>query len=265
MVDAGMRKSELGERRPWRPLGHDDRSGWGKGTSAVDPITRSVLATQTQRRVIAAVQQRAGNRAVGGLLSRSGALGTTSTNEAIVGPGEQHGRSVEVGVPLTESPSDPAVDVLGLAESAKKGALELKRKHPNIVFTSGRRTVEDQARAMAQNVVGIGGRDWIEKVYKATTAGSAYRVLVTRLQDWVTDHPEATTVGAVAAGLRAILMTAPHPGVISRHLSGKAFDVKPPISDALYADAMRLPGVQAGVGKVKRHENGVEVLHVPFE
>jgi hypothetical protein len=48
---------------------------------------------------------------------------------------------------------DSAIEKLDLAPAARAAAYELKRLHPEVVFTSGRRDKVGQARAMASNVV----------------------------------------------------------------------------------------------------------------
>ena len=42
-------------------------------------------------------------------------------------------------------PADAAIEALGLAPVAKAAAYELKRRHPDVVFTSGRRDIAAQA------------------------------------------------------------------------------------------------------------------------
>src|SRR5262249_62141138 len=81
-------------------------------------------------------------------------------------------------------PINDAIEALDLAPVARAAAYELKRLHPGVVFTSGRRDTTGQARAMASNVVK--NRKWIVQTYKASEACAA-------CQKWVDDHPEATT------------------------------------------------------------------------
>ena len=61
------------------------------------------------------------------------------------------------------------IDQLDLAEPALSGAILLQLRHPYVVFTSGRRGVTDQARAMASNVVR--NRRWIDQTYADTADG----------------------------------------------------------------------------------------------
>ena len=112
------------------------------------------------------------------------------------------------------------VSDLDLAEPALAGATRLQHQFPNIVFTSGRRTVTDQARAMASNVVH--NRDWIAQTYRATPERA-------ELQAWVDTHPQATTRAALQAGLKHVMdgWTDKQKDKLSKHFSGLAFDVQP--------------------------------------
>src|SRR6185503_21125015 len=55
---------------------------------------------------------------------------------------------------------------LGLVDYAQEAADELQAEFPDVVFTSGRRTVSQQANAMAGNVVQ--NRNWIAETYVAS-------------------------------------------------------------------------------------------------
>lgn len=109
---------------------------------------------------------------------------------------------------------------LDLAEHAKAAAVALKKKYPSVVFTSGRRTVSEQASAMAGNI--IRNRKWIEQTYAASSERNT-------LQKWVDDHPGATTRTAIAQGLETIMTgwTVNQLLKLSRHFNGLAFDIQP--------------------------------------
>ena len=109
---------------------------------------------------------------------------------------------------------------LKLIGAAKAGAEALEKQFPEVSFTSGRRKAEDQARAMAQNIVG--NRHWIAQTYKATAESAA-------LQKWVSLHLEADTVAEIQNGLLEIMSawTDGQKRRLSKHFSGEAFDVQP--------------------------------------
>ena len=141
---------------------------------------------------------------------------------------------------------------LGLAEHALSAAQTLKTKHPSVVFTSGRRSVAEQADAMASNIVR--NRQWIAQTY----AVSAER---DRLQKWVDDNPGATTRGAIAAGLSAIMAqwSDEKRVKLSRHFAGLAFDVRP-ADAALKKSIEDLPNLV----RFLDNEGGIIIWHAEF-
>ena len=120
---------------------------------------------------------------------------------------------------------DPDIEALDLAPTAKKAAYELKRAHPSVIFTSGRRNKRDQARAMSENV--ILNRRWIEQTYAKTIASD-------NCQKWVNEHPDKTTQHEIEEGLANVIDALPDAELarLSKHLSGDAFDVQPVTEDA---------------------------------
>lgn len=158
--------------------------------------------------------------------------------------------------PRTESDLVPAeVELAGLdlAEHAASAATKLKADHPTVVFTSGRRSVADQADAMAGNVVV--NRKWIEQTYAASTERDT-------LQKWVDDNPSATTRQAIAAGLSGIMSgwTDAQRVKLSRHFAGLAFDVKPG-DDAIKTAIKALPNLV----KFLDSEGGITIWHAEFK
>jgi hypothetical protein len=173
-----------------------------------------------------------------------GPVGATGT-PAADGSGAQRALSM----------NDPAIEVLQLADTARRAAYALKRAHPSVVFTSGRRSKEEQASAMASNVVR--NRKWIEETYLPTT-------LSAKCQEWVDRNPDKKTQADIARGLASIIALASDAdlGKLSKHLSGEAFDVQPVEKDA---DAIKntiraLPGL----GKFLDKEGGLVRWHAQF-
>jgi hypothetical protein len=151
---------------------------------------------------------------------------------------------------------DPKIEALELNETAKNAAYLLKQKHPNIIFTSGRRNKNDQARAMASNVVK--NRKWIVQTYKPTAVSAA-------CQKWVDTNPQATTRAAIQAGLVTVLQGFDDLALrgLSKHLSGDAFDVQPVTenADAIKADIRSLEGLDKFLDK----EGGLIRWHAQFD
>ncbi|HEX4413167.1 MAG TPA: hypothetical protein VH107_06025 [Lacipirellulaceae bacterium] len=149
-----------------------------------------------------------------------------------------------------------SIESLKLSETAKKAAEQLQREFPDIVFTSGRRELAEQAKAMAGNVVKK--RDWIKNTYKANDASKA-------CQKWVDDHPEARTEKAIAAGLLETLNSlGPKAGEISRHLTGDAFDIQPVKDSKKAGDVKAAIKELPGLKQFLDHEGGLEIWHVGF-
>jgi hypothetical protein len=147
------------------------------------------------------------------------------------------------------------VDELQLKPIADQGARLLLQKHPNIEFTSGRRTIAQQAHAMAANIVSLPDRQFIGRTYLAGA----------KLQEWVDAHPDAVTVDAITAGLLGVMNAMAEVDVlkISRHLTGRAFDVRPVMqnAEAIKADIRALPGLN----KFLEKEAGHVRWHAQFE
>ena len=145
------------------------------------------------------------------------------------------------------------IDELNLAPIAKNAATILSTKYPQLEFTSGRRNVFQQAHAMAGNVVKR--RNFIGKTY---IAGA-------KLQAWVDAHPEAKTVDQITAGLEQVMKAMPEAELtkISRHLTGRAFDIRPVNANAaaIKADIRRLPGLH----KFLEQEAGLIRWHAQFD
>lgn len=152
--------------------------------------------------------------------------------------------------------ADLSIDDLDLQPNAKAAAEELLAAHASVVFTSGRRTVEEQADAMAGNVVV--NRNYIEETYAASSERDA-------LQKWVDDHPEATTQADISAGLQGIMngWSDAQKRKLSLHFSGEAFDVKPvggSGGDAIKKTIKKLPKLR----KFLESEGGLTIWHAEF-
>jgi len=136
---------------------------------------------------------------------------------------------------------------------AKNAAKILHSRYPHLEFTSGRRDIFQQAHAMARNVVV--NRKWIGQTYLAGA----------KLQQWVDKHPEAKKVDAITAGLEQTMKAMPENELlkISRHLTGKAFDVRPVRANAaaIKAEILKLPGLHKFLDK----EGGLARWHAQFQ
>ena len=148
------------------------------------------------------------------------------------------------------------IEELGLQADVEATARHLLALFPMIVFTSGRRSREDQSRAMAQNVVS--NRRWIERTYKSTGISRACQL-------WIDKPPQANTVEELQEGILQVLnlysdnaLTA-----LSKHFSGRAFDIQPVLGasgEQIKQEIRRLPHLQ----KFLDHEGGLVRWHLDF-
>ena len=160
------------------------------------------------------------------------------------------------GIPMAAAGIDADIEALDLAPIAKAAAVALRRAHPAVKFTSGRRNKADQARAMASNVVK--NRHWIVETYASTP-------LRGRCQQWVDAHPQATTQANIAAGLLSVFDAASvaELGRFSKHLSGAAFDAQP-VTAGAEAIKQTIRGL-AGLDLFLDKEGGLVRWHAQFK
>jgi hypothetical protein len=197
-----------------------------------------------------------------------GPLGTTTSNTAIdqgtlaltastvpVTVGVGTAAAVVSGAAAAADDTDPDIEALNLRGAARKGAYAVTKKHPSVRFTSGRRNKEDQARAMASNVVL--NRDWIEETYASSKVSKA-------CQKWVDDNPGKTTKEDIQEGLLSVLNAATDSqlAMLSKHLSGDAFDVQPVDTDAA-AIKKTIRGLK-GLDRFLEKEGGLIRWHAQF-
>ena len=163
--------------------------------------------------------------------------------------------AVVSGAAAAADDTDPDIEALNLRGAARKGAYAVKKKHPSVRFTSGRRNKEDQARAMASNVVL--NRDWIEETYASSKVSKA-------CQKWVDDNPGKTTKEDIQEGLLSVLNAATDSqlAMLSKHLSGDAFDVQPVDTDAA-AIKKTIRGLK-GLDRFLEKEGGLIRWHAQF-
>ena len=178
---------------------------------------------------------------------------TASTVPVTVGVGTA--AAVVSGAAAAADDTDPDIEALNLRGAARKGAYAVKKKHPSVRFTSGRRNKEDQARAMASNVVL--NRDWIEETYASSKVSKA-------CQKWVDDNPGKTTKEDIQEGLLSVLNAATDSqlAMLSKHLSGDAFDVQPVDTDAA-AIKKTIRGLK-GLDRFLEKEGGLIRWHAQF-
>jgi hypothetical protein len=167
------------------------------------------------------------------------------------------GGTGDPAVPATggTATTDPDIEALDLADTAKKAAYELKKAQPTVTFTSGRRDKAGQASAMASNVVK--NRTWIQETYATSVASTA-------CQKWVDDNKDKTTAKDISQGLLGVLngLTDAQLGALSKHLSGEAFDVQP-VTEKADEIKTSIRGL-TGLSKFLEMEGGLVRWHAQF-
>jgi hypothetical protein len=147
-------------------------------------------------------------------------------------------------------------DELGLRGYALAGAKALAWKFPSVVFTSGRRSLEAQAHAMAVNVAAA-GRTWITRTYKDSEACRA-------CQAWIDANATAVAVAEIAVGLLGVLRQLGDKALeISRHLTGDAFDVQP-VAGVLGPEIEDFIRTLPELDLFMTHEGGLSRWHCQF-
>ncbi len=161
-------------------------------------------------------------------------------------------------LPLAAVSRGKSIAQLDLAPHVAQAAQVLETAYPGyIVFTSGRRDSDNQARVMAPHIAK--DRQWIAKTYADSPQKNA-------LQAWVDSNPQATDAAAIAQGLAGIMRnwTEAQKQGFSRHMGGLAFDLQPvpaPLGEQIIATIRALPHFN----KMLLKEGNDLVWHVAFD
>lgn len=159
------------------------------------------------------------------------------------------------------------IDEMRLSPNARQAAQLVLKAHPDVVFTSGRRDVRDQARVMAVNVVRY-GPTWLKETYRDQR-------LVALLMTYVEENKDLTSSPKqLGEGFYEQLIEH-YSGNLSRfpHLRGDAFDIAWPmlgngLIDRIKGDAIchtieRLPNI-LGLQMMLKREGKLDVIHAQF-
>ena len=164
-------------------------------------------------------------------------------------------RGVWIAVGADKGEKDSEIEGLNLNPLAKQAASILAARFPSTRFTSGRRTLDEQAAAMAQNI--SADRNYVKQTYKESDIAKA-------CQGWVDKHPNVVTVPEITQGLLEELgkFSPDQTSKLSRHLSGDAFDVQPVLvgAEAIVAFIRSLPNLELFLTK----EGKLDRWHAQF-
>lgn len=160
-----------------------------------------------------------------------------------------------------------SIEQMQLAPNARRAAQMLRETHPSIVFTSGRRDMRGQARAMAENTIrhGVG---WLNSTYKN-------KEMVEQLEDWMEANLDKTaSKQQMTEGFYQTLVTL-QAGRLTQfpHCRGDAFDIQCPRFadgriDELSVSAIKrtieaLP-VELGLQLILTREGALRIIHAQF-
>lgn len=157
---------------------------------------------------------------------------------------------------------------MALSPNARRAAELVLAAHPSVAFTSGRRDVMGQARAMAENTIRY-GVDWLGQTYKN-------QEMVRGLEDWMANHLEqSTSAKLVSQGFYDTLLSR-QAGQLAQfpHCRGDAFDIQCPrfasgqIDERTTQEIKRtieqLP-VELGLQLILTREGSLRIIHAQFQ
>jgi hypothetical protein len=144
------------------------------------------------------------------------------------------------------------IEDLQLNGNANAVATALQLRCPAVVFTSGRRGIDEQAHDDAANIISAGDSKWMTKVYVASSVLSACQAAVDALTTPLDVQAVETAIqGALAQFGDEDLEK------FSAHLGGNAFDVKPGSCDLPTLSSL----VSAASGRLLTEEDGLVRWH----
>lgn len=160
------------------------------------------------------------------------------------------------------------IQELRLSPTAERAARLVLERHPEAVFTSGRRDLADQARAMAQNAVAFGAT-WLNDTYKN-------KRIVNHLMTYMEENPEHCRDAKVLGHHFYEQLQEHFAGEYAKfpHLRGDAFDIRyPRLKNGLYnrpdgdkimATIRTLPEHGIPLEWVTDQEGKLVVIHAQF-
>lgn len=164
------------------------------------------------------------------------------------------------------------IDEMDLQPNTRRAAEIIQAEYPNVWFTSGRRTMEDQARAMAQNAVLV-GPTWIIDTYSARRPR-----LVKALMTHLAENPHrANDVVALTEDFYTILKEDFTPEFMTfPHFQGRAIDCRWPRlknGEIDFEEGKKLCYIIRNLKKIHRiplqllleKEGGLYVIHSQYE
>lgn len=161
------------------------------------------------------------------------------------------------------------IQELRLSHIAERAARLVLERHPEVVFTSGRRDLMDQARAMAQNAVTFGAT-WLDDTYKN-------KRIVHHLMTYMEENPDHCRDAKILGHHFYEQLQEHFAGEYAKfpHLRGDAFDIRyprlknglydRPSGDRIMATLRSLPEHGIAIDWVTDREGALTVIHAQFK
>lgn len=161
------------------------------------------------------------------------------------------------------------IQEMRLSPLAEQAAQFVLKRHPEAWFTSGRRDLMDQARAMAQNAVTFGAT-WLDDTYKN-------KRIVHHLMTYMEENPEHCRDAKVLGHHFYEELQEHFAGEYAKfpHLRGDAFDIRyprlknglydRPSGDRIMATLRSLPEHGIAIDWVTDREGKLTVIHAQFK
>lgn len=163
------------------------------------------------------------------------------------------------------------IQEMRLSATAEKAALFVLKLHPEVYFTSGRRDLRDQARAMAMNAISYGAA-WLDDTYKN-------KRIVACLMTHMEEHPEECSKSNAVQLSESFysLLTEHFADEYARfpHIRGDAFDIRyprlknmlfdEPLAQRIIATIRSLPQFGIPLEWATTQEGRLKILHCQFK
>lgn len=161
------------------------------------------------------------------------------------------------------------IQEMRLSPIAERAALFVLKRHPEAYFTSGRRDVMDQARAMAQNAVRLGA-SWLNDTYRD-------KRMVQCLMTHMEENPDQCADAEVLARGFHDQLQEYFASELTRfpHIRGDAFDIRyprlknglhdKPTADRIMETVRSLPTFGIPLEWVTDQEGKLKVIHAQFK
>jgi hypothetical protein len=155
-------------------------------------------------------------------------------------------------------PQEVPFEQLNLTGSALYAATKIKEKFPKVIFTSGTRTLDSQAKAVAQNIYRTQNSGWVGATYRDS-------VFIRKLNQEIINNWNAIK-GSESLILQTVnkVFSSDNAGArsMSKHLTGYAFDIR--VNCVNYNELNNFLKTLPDFHQFLTQEGGLAVWHIEF-